>query len=804
MIRTLRSSLRTLRRHPGFAATATLTLALGIGLSTAVFTVAQALLLRGLPIRDQDRVLVLWGETPDRAFVNYPLNLPDARAFAERAHSLEGVAFFAYEGAWPQMIEESGRVSRLRQSLVSGTFFDLLGARPILGRALRAEDDVVGAAPVAVLSHGAWQRSFGGRADVVGQRLRLHGSGVIHSVIGVMPPGLDFPQGTDFWAPIVPARMIPGSDSTLAAVDLIGRLRADASAHAARDELTAFFRRPDASPYERDMRGVITPFSRLVLGDARPAVIAFSTACALLLLIACINVGNLLLVRGLVRSREIAVRAALGARRSHVITLLLTESAVLATAGGTLGLVTATLTVRAFIAVAPPTLPRLSEIGLNVTALGGAIAITAGALLLFGLAPAVIASRVEWRQALRSGARHGKTRGARLAAEGLVVGQIALAVLVLSAALLITRSLIKLERAELALEPGQLLIGELAYHRDQVDTREEQLALLDRLLAEVRAVPGVHAASPVVAIPFAGSGGWDGRFSADGQSAEEASSSPILNMEVVDPEYFTALGIQVLRGRALTAADHEGLPPVAVVSQSVARHYWPGDEAIGKRLHLGEHVFTVVGVVPDTRYRNLRHARPSIYFARRQSVFPYAPLTLAIRTLGPPTELVPALRHAIARVDPGIAFASAAPFDTFRDRPLAQPRLNTLLLVVFASTAVALAAIGLFGVMATLVRQRTRELGLRMALGATAASVRRSVMRRGLTIAGAGMMVGLGCAVATNRFLGSMLYDVEPTDAITLAAVVGLLLGVAAAATAIPARSTTRIDPALALRMDDD
>jgi putative ABC transport system permease protein len=378
-------------------------------------------------------------------------------------------------------------------------------------------------------------------------------------------------------------------------------------------------------------------------------------------------------------------------------------------------------------------------------------------------------------------------------------------VLVLSSAGLIARSLIKLERANLAFEASHLLIGELAFRYAQVDNREKQLALLGKLLPEVRAVPGVRAVSPVVAVPFSGPGGWDGRPASEGQSEAEASSNPILNMEVVVPDYFRTFGIAALRGRVFTDEDREGAPHVVVISQSAARHYWRDADPIGKRLRMGaklERAFTVVGVVPDTRYRELREARPSIYFALRQSFFPFSPLTLAIRTTGPPADLVPALRAAIGAVDPGVALASAAPFETFLDTPLAQPRLNALLLSVFAVAAVALAAVGLFGVMATMVRQRTRELGVRMALGATARDLWRMVIGRGLAIAATGSLVGLAGALLANRLLAAMLYEVSPTDGATLALVTALLLGVAALASLIPARSSTRIDPVIALRTD--
>ena len=790
-------SLRSLRRTPGFALTVILTLALGIGLATAVFTVAEALLLRRLPVRDQDRLVVLWGEARDRAF-NYPLGLDDAREFARQARSLERVAFFSYYGAGPKPIREGDQISRLRRALVSGEFFDVLGARPALGRTLHATDDVAGAAPVLVLSYGAWQRRFGGDPHVLGRQVLTYDDGVAYAIVGVMPRGLDYPSGTDFWAPVVPST-IPKD------LYVIGRLAPGRTGADARDEMTAFLGRAEASPWQRDLRGVVHTLPRIVLGDVRPALIVFAVAAGLLLLITCINVANLLLVQGLARVREIAVRSALGASRGRVIGQLLTENALLAVAGGALGVAVAAGAVRGFIAFAPAGVPRLDEIQLNGAALAGAVAITGVAMVLFALAPAVMTSRVALHQVLRSDARQSASRRSRLTTEALVAGQVALALLVLSAAALIARSLIGLERAELSFEPSRLLISELVLRVDQYDDGKKQLALLEQLLPQLEAIPSVRAVSPVVAVPFSGSGGWDGKPAAEGQSPEEAAANPMLNMEVVAPAYFETLGIPVIRGRVFIDADREGAPPVVVVSQSAARHYWPGGDPIGKRLRMGlelEQSLTVIGVVPDTRYRDLRDARPSIYFPLRQSFFPFMPMTLAVRTNGTPAEAVPAIRRAIDELAPGVALASAAPFDTFLERPLAQPRLNALLLAVFAGAAVLLAGVGLFGVMATMVRQRTRELGLRMALGATAHDLRRMVLRRGLTIAAVGIVVGLVGALLANRLLVALLYEVSPTDGVTLALVAVLLQVVAAIASAIPARASTGIDPVRALQAD--
>ena len=798
----LRVAARSLRRTPGFSFTAIATLALGIGLSTAVYTVADTLLLRELPVREQDRLVVLWGEKADGSFPHFPFDLRQAADFARGARSLESVAYAAYEGAWPTAFREGESITRLSRALVSGNFFDVLGARPVLGRGLRPEDDVIGAAPVIVLGHGAWRRQFGSDSGVIGRQIILHENGVAHTIVGVMPPGLEYPRAADLWAAVVPTRTRPGADSTFAHVDLVGRLAPGATPAAVRAEATAFFASTPSFVAQSELRAVVQTLPRLILGDTRPAIIAFAVASLLILLITCINVANLLLVRGLARVQEVAVRSALGASRGRVLAQLLTENALLAIAGGALGLVVAKAVVAGFIALAPAGTPRLDEIQVNAGALTGALTITGFAMLLFAVAPAVMTSRVELQNALRSGTRQSAGRRSRRTTEALVAGQIALALVVLAAAGLITRSLFELERAELSFEPSRLLIAELSIRSDRFDDAAKQRALLERVAPAVSGVPGVEAVSAVVAIPFAGSGGWDGRPAREGQTREEAAANPILNMEVVGPEYFEALGIRIVRGRSFTEADREGAPTVVMLSERAARHYWPGEDPIGKRLRMGPSPLTVVGIVPETRYRDLRDARASIYFPLRQSFFPFAPTTLAIRTTSAPDALVPSIRRAIAETDPGVALASAAPFESYLDRPLAQPRLNALLLAVFAGAAVVLAAVGLFGVMATMVRQRARELGVRMALGATARDLRIMVMRRGLSIAIAGSALGLIAALLANRLLASLLYEVTPTDASTLAVVTLLLLAIAALATVIPARATTRIDAAAALRVD--
>jgi len=803
LLQNARLAVRSLGRAPGFVVTASLTLALGIGLATAVFTVAEALLLRRLPVRDQDRVVVLWGEMRERDQLNYPLGAEDARSFAQNTRTLEKTGFYAYEGASPTLVRDGQQVTRLRRALVSGEFFDVLGAHPVVGRTLTEADNVRGSTPVIVLSYNVWQRVFGGDRGVLEKRVMLHEQGVVHTIVGVMPQGLDYPRGADFWSPVIPA--VQERHMQFLALYAIGRLAPNATLASAAEELTAFYQRPGATLWQRNLRGAVHSLPRLILGDTTAALFTFAAASLLLLLITCINVANLLLVRGLSRVREIAVRSALGAKRGRVVAQLLTENALLACAGGALGSVVAAVAVRGFVTFAPAGVPRVDEIHLNATVLAGAVALTAFAMLLFALAPAVMTSRVQLQDVLRSDARQTTGRGRRLLTEGLVAAQVALALIVLSATALVAKSLLKLERVDLALEPSRLLIAEFSIRYDQFDSRGKLQAVLDRLTTRIEALPGVAGISHVVAVPFASSGAWDGRPVAEGQSSDEAAANPMLNMDVVSAGYFATLGVPVLRGRDFTEADREGAPPVIVVSQSAAEHYWPGADPIGKRLLMGEKLdsaFTVIGVVPDTRYRSLRDARASIYFAVRQPFFPYAPTTMAIRTAGSPSELVPTLRRTIEATDPGVALASAAPFEAFLAEPLAQPRLNTFLLAVFASAAVALAAIGLFGVMTTMVRQRVREIGVRMALGATGRDLRRMILRRGLVIAGVGLTVGVAGALGLNRLLGALLYDVSPSDAVTLGIVAATLLVVATLATALPARASTRVDPVQALRSE--
>lgn len=648
----MRTSIRTLLHAPGFAVTVILTLALGVGLSTAVLTVANATLLRELPMHEQDRLITLGDLNP--------LTLHSARDFAAQSRTLGGVGWVAYEGAWPMAIRTGDNLTRMRRALVSGNYFDVLGTRAELGRTLQPSDDVVGASPVVVISHDSWQSRFGGTSDVLGRTLLIQEFGIAARIVGVIPEGLEYPARTEFWGAYTPARVESENDTTgYTALTLVARLAPSVIAKNVEDELTAFFRR-SSSRWLRDQRATSQPLIHAILGDVRPAVIAFTVAAALLLLITCINVANLLLVRGLARVREIGVRAALGASRRQVIAQLFTENAALAAIGGALGVAFATVAVRLLLAFAPASIPLLHTVRVDGDALVGALAITAAAMLLAGVAPAIVTAHADIQAMLRSGGHATGRRDARFARELLVGAQMALAVLILSAAALIGRSLVKMEGATLGFDASSVLVAELAIRFDRYPSVDGQVGQIRQVMDALRATPGVEGVSPVVAMPFSGTGGWTGRARLPGQAAEQASKNPMVNIDVVTPEYFETMGMRALRGRLLTDADVRGAEPVAVVSETMARRYWPNEDAIGKRFAIASGV-VVVGIVPDTRYRDLREALPSAYFPLAQSTYEFAPTTLVIRTAGPPAASVSALRNVIDNAAPGVALTNAAP-----------------------------------------------------------------------------------------------------------------------------------------------
>jgi putative ABC transport system permease protein len=802
LIHQVRVASRSLIRAPHFAAAAMLTLALGIGLSTAVFTVADALLIRALPVADQDRVLLLWGEARGGQLSKIPLTLNDVRDFERRSQSLAHVAFFAFRGAVPAPIRVDGRAIPIRIGLVSGNYFGVLGSRPALGRALRPEDDIAGATPVVVISYRAWQKLFRGDSAIIGKSVRMIYTGRSYTIVGVMPKGLDYPRGTDVWAPLIAYGAAGGFLDILSGeLDVVARLKPGATARQASGELTAYFDRPNAPASQRDVRGVASPLADVMLGSTKPAVVLVALAAALLFLLTCVNVANLLLVRSLGRVKDVAVQSALGASRGRIVTQLITESGLLAMGGGLLGTAFAAAAVKLFVGLAPSSVPRIDEIGVSWGMLAPALVITVVAMLLSVLGPAVFTLRVQESEVLRSGSRSSGGRRIRRAAEVLVVVQIILATVGLVAAGLVIRSFINLENVDLGFEPGHLVVVQMAMQPDQLADQQRQQRAIDMAVANAKALPGVRDVTPVFAVPFVGEGGGvDGRVSTPGQSEEEQAQNPVVNMDVAAPNYFAMLGIPVLRGRSITDKDDKGSEPVVVISTSVARHFWSSADPIGRQLSISKHNFTVVGVVPDTRYRELQTPWPSVYFASTQSPLG-VPSTLLIRTSVLADAVVPAVRRTVSDV-PGLIVLGASSLETPLDVARAQPQLNAMVLALFAIAAITLAAVGLLAVIATMVRQRTHEFGIRMALGATSGRVRRMIMVRGISLAAAGIAIGIAVALAVSRLLSALVFAISPTDPPTVVGVAVLMLGVATIATFIPAWLSMRVDPVIALRSE--
>ena len=796
----LRIALRGFRRSPSFTVTAVLILAIGIGMAVAMFTVFDAVVIRPLPVTNPDRVVELFTYKGD-ANTDYYLLREDLQKVAASTKTMRDVAGVVHWGAPPAPLVDGDRPLVLNRTLVTGNFFDVLGTRPLLGRLVQPSDEMPGAELVLVLSYGAWRKYFGGDRGIVGHRLMEPYGRKPYRIIGVAPPGLEYPAAVDVWMPA-------WQPSNQLSVIAVARLAPNATPRTAQAEFLQIMTGLSA---DRAYDGAhVETFTHAVVGDVQPILVMLVAAVGLLLLIACVNVGNLLLLRAASRARELSVRRALGATYGDVVRQLVVESGLLGVAGGALGIVTAGILVKLLIAYAPPQLPRVDMIGIAGNPIVIAIGVTFAAVLLFGVVPALMASRGELASPLRYDSRAGtETRARRRMRQTLVASQVAIALVMLAGAALLGRSLERLQGLSLGYDPNHLSLISVAFppsvYADSAGKVDQQRlnALGDQLAPIYRSVPGVTAVTQMLVPPFLGTGIFIGRLDLEGQTPEEKKSNPAYPVEAGGGDYFRVYGTPILRGRAFTEADNEKSENVAVVSQSAARKLWPNEDPIGKRIHFwsadSTALRTVVGVAGDMHYRSLRESTAEVYLPWKQS---YWQGSFAIRTTGSLAAVLPALRRATAEVNPALTLWQADPMDDLIAKPLAQPRMSALLLACFAFVSLLLAAIGLYGVMASSVRGSMRELGVRAALGASPERLRRAVLTQALIVTGSGAIVGLVVALAASRLLTKLLFEVSPADPVSMIGAAALLLIVALIAAYVPARHATRVDPVQALRAD--
>jgi predicted permease len=785
----VRYALRHLRANPVFALVAALTVALGIGTSTTIFGIVDAVLLRPLPYREPERLVRLWESNPtvERFSVSEP-NFLDWRA---RARSFESLA--AYGGAFVSLTG-SGEPERLRAGVATHTLFRLLGVPPLLGRTIVEEESRPGTdARVVVLSYGLWRRHFGGDPRAVGRTLTLDGTA--YQVVGVMPAGFDYPGRRDLWLPFTPNAAASRGNHVLS---VAARLKPGVTVAQASAEMQAIARDLARQYPESNADWSVTVASFgdwIVSPDLRARVLVLLAAVGLLLLMACVNVANLLLARATARQRDTGLRAALGAGRARLVRQLLTESLVLALIGAAVGIALAAAVVPALRAAAADAVPRLDEMRVDWRVIGFGVAASVLTGLLFGLAPAAQASRTSLATMLRDGSRVAASGRARSA---LIVASVGLAMLLLVGAGLIGGSFVRLMRVDPGFDARGVLTGSIALPNERYPQDAQRELFWSEMVRRLSAIPGVSVAASTNLAPFSG-GNTGIPYTVPGRAADAFLQA---DWRSVTPGYFRALGLRLKRGRLLAETDVRAAPSVIVVSERMATKLWPNENPVGKQIRVegaDRPLWTVVGVVGDIHDGALEaEPREMMYLSYHQ--VSWGSMWFVVRTQGDPARLAGAVGREIRAIDPALPVSDVQPLARLVADATAQPRLTTLVFVLFAGAALGLAVVGVYGIVAYGVAQQTREIGVRLALGARPTAILARVVAHGLRLAGAGIALGVTAAYALSRFLAGILYGVTPTDVLTYAGVAFVLAAAAALASAIPAASAARLDPVTALR----
>jgi predicted permease len=806
MMRDLRYALRSLWKSPGFTAVVLLTLGLGIGADVAIFSVARGVLFEPLPYRDPARLYRIGHVEKGSGSVGSSFSPQDFDDLVQAHPGLESVAAWSYSPNLSDInVTGVGEPQRLPAATVSGSFFQTLGMPARVGRTLAPADDRAGANHVAVVSSALWQRHFGADPAALGRVIVLDGTPF--TIVGVLPPGFDLPAPeVALWLPLSTV----GEDSVphrreVRWLDVVGRLRKDATPESVHAGLDALFSRlaaqfPDSnSGFERAR---LVPLQAAMTGDARAPILVLLGAVSLVLLIACVNVANLLLARATARQREVAIRTALGASRGRLVRQLLVESLALSLSGGAIGLLLARWSIDGLAALSAGRLARAAEIRMDLTVVAFALLLSIATGIAFGLLPALQASRGNLRIAIEAAGGRSETgsRGGTRLRRALVLGETALAVALLFGAGLLIRSFWRLTHVDTGMKTESVLTLSITIPTKIFDA-EKDPAYRDAILSRIRALPGVIAAGGSKTMPLQGGGEAYG-VHLEGRP-EDKPIKPEGGTIIVTPGFFSALGIPVVQGRDLTQADLDASSPVLLVNRALGRQLWPGENPVGKGLIFGQKSrLEVIGVVGNVRQDGLDVApRAAMYVP--VSRFPRGSLKIFVRSNGNPTALAAGIRSAIRSLEPDQPISRIVPLTELVSETAARPRLLTALVGAFGAIALLLAALGIYGVISYGVAQRTREIGIRMALGACRADVRRLVVREGMSLAAAGLALGLLASLALAPILKSLLFQTPTGDAATILAVAALLGGVALLACSIPAGRAASLDPQKALRADE-
>ena len=805
----LRYAIRVLLKSPVFTLVAVVTLALGIGVNSAIFSVVNAIVLRPLPYADSEKLMVVWGNLHKTDLEEIEISALEFRDFREQCQAFEQIAAYSTDGFNLTGVDQP---ERLRGAAISANLFSTLGLQPRLGRDFLADEDKAGNDDRVILSYALWQRRFGGDPAAVNKTIQLDGRTV--TVVGVMAADVHFPdKDAELWIPLAfTPDLLEENNRGSHFLNVIARLKpsvTQAQAQADLDTVTARLTREHSSTYRGGFSTTVRPLHEELVGNLRRAMLVLLGAVGLVLLIACANVAHLRLASATSRYREFAIRAALGASRARVVRQFLTESILLSLIGGGVGLGLAVWVVRALVFLMPKDTPRLQEIKLDYDV----VLFTFGTSLLtgiiFGLAPAFQAARTNLNDVLKEAGRGGTDTSKRLTLRNLlVVSEFALSLVLLIGAGLMIKSLLRLQEVKPGFDSNKLLTMRIALPSPKYEKFEQSHAFFEQLFDRLQARPDVKSVGAINLLPFGGGGG-DRSFSIEDQPAAPGQLRPDEQVRFVTPSYFSTMGIPLLSGRDFTRRDLPDTPPVAIVNNAFARKFWPNGNAMGKRISFSANNpkwYEIVGVVGNVKHRGLDIAdSPEIYIPAFQPLFAggnVPSLYLAVRTVNDPAAVANTMRSEVAAIDRDQPVASLMTMDQRISDSVAPRRFNMFLLGLFAALALVLAAIGIYGIMAFSVVQRTHEIGVRMALGASTSDVLKLILRNGFKLALIGIVVGLLVAFAATRVLSTLLFGVSATDP-TIFLIDALLLAlVALAACLVPAMRATKIDPLISLRYE--